>query len=114
MFYQKKDVEKFIIPGGTKGFIYPSSPKGDQTIALIEANGVYPEKGYSINDYCTETIILISGCLEIAVNENKFVLKNQGDILRILPNSKYSVKGKGMAIVSISPNWDSKQNHIIV
>lgn len=113
MYYKKRDAEEFFIPGGTKGFLYPSSPRGDQTIAIVEMEGVYPEEGCSINDYCTETLVLIKGELEVRVNDKKYELKEEGDTIRILPENKYSIAGKGKVVVSIAPNWDSTQNHII-
>ncbi len=113
MYYKKKNAEEFTIPGGTNGVLYPSSPKGDQTIAIVETDGVYPKNGVSMNDYCTETFILIKGKLEILVNDKMYILEDEGDLLRVLPKNKYSIKGKGKVIVSISPNWKSEQNHII-
>lgn len=113
MFYTKKTGEKFNIPGGTEGILYPSSPNGDQTIAIVEMDGVYPKKGYSINDFCTETIVLVSGYLEVEVSGEKFILKEEGDMIRILPNNKYRVVGKGKSIDMISPNWDKNQNHFV-
>ena len=112
MLARKKDARKFKISGGTKGLIYPSSPKGDQTIAMVEMDRIYPEKGYSINDNCTETIFMLSGKFKMEVSGKKYTLK-KGDMFTILPGNKYRIKGKGRAMDFISPLWDSTQNHII-
>lgn len=112
MFVKKESAQKFTISGGTKGVIYPSSPKGDQTIAVVEMDGVYPEKGYSLNDFCTETILMIEGKFEIEANGQVYNLK-EGDALMIFPGTKYKIAGQGKAADFISPAWDKSQNHII-
>ncbi len=112
MFVAKDKAQKFSIPGGTNGLLYPPSPKGDQSMAVIEMDGVYPEKGHSLNDICTETIYQLEGQFRIEVNGQWHELKS-GDLLMILPGNKYKVTGKGKACVLISPSWDSKQNHIV-
>ena len=54
MKYSKQDAEKFSIPGGSEGYLYPAHPKGEQSIALVTMDGEYPVDGYSINEKCTE------------------------------------------------------------
>lgn len=112
MFCKKENAQKFKIPGGTKGWLYPSSPREDQTIALIEMDGIYPEKGYSLNEVCTETIFVIEGELEIEVGETKAILK-ENDLFMILPGKKYRTRGKAKALDLITPIWDKNQNHIV-
>ena len=112
MFVKKEMAESFSIPGGTKGAIYPSSPKGDQTIAVVEMDGIYPEKGYSFNDFCTETIFMLEGKFELEADGKKYQLE-KGDLFMILPGTKYRISGKGKSIDFISPAWDKSQNHII-
>ncbi|MCX6784637.1 MAG: hypothetical protein NTV81_01725 [Candidatus Komeilibacteria bacterium] len=112
MFYKKNQAEKFLIPGGTEGLLFPSSPKGDQTVAVVEMDGVYPASGYSLNDFCTETIYLIEGLLEAEVSGEKYVLQS-GDLLVILPGNKYKLTGQGKSVDLITPAWDKSQNHII-
>lgn len=113
MKYTHADAQKFEIPGGTTGLIFPSHPKGEQTIVSVKTEGVYPEKGYSMNERCTETIYLTSGTLTITVDGEEETM-NPGELLMILPGQKYTLRGKGEAIDIITPSWDAKQNHIIV
>lgn len=112
MFLSKDKAQSFTIPGGTTGVLFPPSPKGDQSVAVIEMNGVYPAQGYSRNDYCTETIYMVEGQFEVEYDGQWYTL-NPGDLIMLLPNKKYRTKGNGKACVFISPAWDSKQNHII-
>lgn len=112
MMYKKRDAQKFSIPGGTKGFLYPSHPRGEQTVAYIEMDGAYPEKGYSINDVCTETLYMLEGSFEIECGGKNYTLKG-GDLFMILPKNKYRTRGKGKALALITPAWSKKQNHII-
>ena len=112
MIYKKIDAEKFTITGGTEGIIFPSSPKGDQTVAYVEMDGIYPEKGYSINSKCTETICLIDGSFSIEISGKKYMMK-KGDICMILPGNKYRIVGKGKSFDFITPAWDKKQNKIV-
>ncbi|HEY4518431.1 MAG TPA: hypothetical protein VJG48_02285 [Candidatus Paceibacterota bacterium] len=112
MKYTLADASKFTIPGGTSGAIFPPHPKGEQTICYVETKGLYPESGVSVNDVCTETIYLLEGQLEITV-DGKLNKIGKGELLVILPGSRYSIKGEAKALDIITPAWDSKQNHII-
>jgi mannose-6-phosphate isomerase-like protein (cupin superfamily) len=112
MFTKKSESLGFEIPGGTKGRLYPAHPKGEQSMAVVEMDGIYPEKGWSLNDVCTETIYLEEGSFTITVDDQAHTLE-PGDQLMIFPGTKYQIKGKGRAAVLISPSWDSAQNHII-
>lgn len=112
MLYKKRDAQQFIILGGTTGFLYPSHPKGEQTVASIEMNGAYPREGYSINDICIETLYMLEGSFEIEYRKKRYQLE-AGDLFMILPKQKYRTCGKGKALVFITPSWDKKQNHII-
>ena len=112
MLIKKEIAESFSISGGTNGAIYPSSPKGDQTIAIVWMDGAYPEMGYSLNDLCTETIFLLEGKFELEADGKKYQLES-GDLFMILPGTKYRIFGKGKAIDFISPAWDKSQNHLI-
>lgn len=112
MFYSQQDAQEFTIPGGTHGYLYPPHPKKEQSVATIEMDGVYPEKGFSINDVCTETIFVLEGELEVEYKGEWHTLKPH-DMIMLEPNNTYRIKGKGKAMVIISPSWDSNQNHII-
>jgi len=112
MLIHQKDAQSFTIPGGTQGYLYPPSPQGNQSIAVVETDGRYPKKGYSINDVCTETLYMLEGEFTLTHNDDTIILKT-GDVFMILPNNKYSISGKGKACVFISPSWESNQNHII-
>lgn len=45
MLATKNQSEKFVIPGGTEGRIYPTSPNKDQSIAYVVMDGIYSKKG---------------------------------------------------------------------
>jgi len=112
MYIEKKDAEEFSIPGGTVGRLYPTHPDNEQTVALVETDGVYPEKGFAVNDVCTETIVMLEGEFCIEYNGEEYILR-PGDVLMILPKHPYRISGKGKVCVCITPGWDSAQNHII-
>jgi len=112
MFTKKADAQSFKIPGGTCGRLYPAHPKGEQSLAVVEMDGVYPQTGCSLNDICTETVYLQEGSFTIRMDDQMYRLE-PGDRLMILPGTKYRIEGKGKAVVLISPSWDSSQNHII-
>lgn len=111
MLYAKKEANAFSLPGGTKGWLYPPSPKKDQSIAVVVLNGVYPEKGYSRNDICTEALLILEGSLVLECAGKNYTLK-LNDVFIILPGMRYRVIGKGKVVDVITPAWDSKQNHI--
>jgi mannose-6-phosphate isomerase-like protein (cupin superfamily) len=113
MLIKKEEAQEFSIPGGTEGVLYPSSPSGDQTIAYVEIDGVYPEKGYSINDVCTESIFLVAGSVEVEL-DGKWNVLEEGDVCLIFPGNKYRMRGNGKALDLITPAWDKNQNHIII
>jgi mannose-6-phosphate isomerase-like protein (cupin superfamily) len=112
MHVRSDEASAFEIPGGTVGAIYPSSPRGDQTIARVSMDGVYPEKGWSINSVCTETIFLLEGEFELTVGDQKIILR-PNDLYMILPGNKYQIRGKGTALDLMTPAWDKNQNKII-
>ncbi|HBE90646.1 MAG: hypothetical protein A3E37_03000 [Candidatus Andersenbacteria bacterium RIFCSPHIGHO2_12_FULL_46_9] len=106
------EAQFFTIPGGTQGWLYPAGPGNAFSIAVVTMDGVYPQRGWSINDVCTETMYVQTGRLKVEIEEETFVLK-KGDVLSILPRKKYRVRGKAATIDVITPAWNKKQNHII-
>lgn len=112
MYYTKTNAQEFTIPGETNGVLYPSHPQGEQTVARVSLDGRYPEKGYSINETCTETLYILSGSLTLTYGEEQYVMEPE-DIFYIVPGTKYALEGKGESLVLISPEWDSDQNTII-
>ena len=129
MHFRVLDGHSFTIPGGTTGVLYPAHPKGEQSVAVVKLDGVYPEKGYSLNDVCTETLYVLEGeikmySLEVKMGSGtdspgetepdpKEYTLEPGDLFMIVPGNKYRLTGKGRACVLITPAWDSKQNHIV-
>lgn len=113
MRYTEKDGKTFELPGGTKGIIFPSHPGGEQTIVRVEQHGVFPEKGYAINDRCTETIYMLEGTFTITINEVEHEL-NAGELIMILPGERHIIQGDGKSLDIITPSWDPSQNHHIV
>ena len=112
MIYRANEAQSFEIPGGTSGRLYPPSEDGSHSVAYVKMDGVYPEKGYSLNDRCSESIYLISGQLTLTANGTECVLR-PGDLFVVTPGTKYSIKGRGEALDLITPVWDKSQNHII-
>ena len=112
-FYKESQTKSFKIDGGTTGFIYPDHPKGQCTVARIKMSGEYPIIGYSVNKICTETLIVMRGTFKVRVDNNVYKIK-PGDMLVILPKTKYRIEGKGEALDIITPRWDKKQNKIIL
>ena len=110
--YKKADGQDFKIDGGTSGVIYPPHPKGDHTIARLKMEGVYPVLGYSINERCSETIVMIKGKFKIRANDNVAEI-GEGDVFVITPGTKYRVEGNGEALDVITPKWDKGQNKVV-
>lgn len=112
MLIKKSEAKAFTIPGGTQGVIYPDHPTKEMTIAVVETDGLYPAKGSSVNERCTETIYMISGEFTLTADGVPYIL-HAGDVFMILPHTTYSIAGKGKAIDVITPAWDKSQNSII-
>ncbi|MBP6084944.1 hypothetical protein KA517_01770 [Candidatus Gracilibacteria bacterium] len=99
---------------------YPVSGGGevalstDKTIALVWTDGRYPalEKGYSLNQVCTESITVLFGAIIAEVN-GAIQVVHQGETIRITPGQTYSMSGKAVCKVAISPAWDSTQNSFV-
>lgn len=112
MFIQEQDAQKFTIPGGTEGFLYPPGPNDAFSIAVVTMDGVYPKSGWSVNDICTETMYVQQGALQVDIEDQSYELV-QGDVLSIVPGKKYRVRGTATTVDVITPAWDKAQNHII-
>lgn len=112
MLYTQNQTTKFTISGGTSGFIYPDHPQGEQTLALVEMDGIYPENGYSVNEVCTETFFVIAGSMTAEVDGQKYSLQ-VNDVLMVLPGQKYKTEGKVKILDIITPSWKKTQNKII-
>lgn len=112
MYYTTQDAEQFTIEGGTVGRLYPADPNNAQSIAYIEMDGQYPVEGYSINEFCTETLYILEGEFIEEVDGKEYILK-PGDVLMVLPGQKYKSRGTGKALVFITPGWEKSQNSII-
>ncbi|MBI4434800.1 cupin domain-containing protein [Candidatus Uhrbacteria bacterium] len=112
MFISRNSAKPFTIPGGVTGILYPSSPRGDQTIAAVTQDGIYPAQGYSVNDVATETIYCIEGSMTIEANGECFPL-TPGDCFMIFPGTKYRVTGTGKSIDFITPAWEKNTNRIV-
>lgn len=112
LLVRRGDAKPFTIPGGTEGMLYPSSPHGDQTIADVSLNGVYPKKGCSLNDVATETLYLLEGRYTVETDGVSHELA-PGDLLMVFPGTKYRITGKGRALVFISPAWERNRNQIV-
>jgi len=109
---KKKDGQAFSIPGGTTGIIYPEHLDIGCSIVEVSMFGEYPVGGYSINERCSETLFMLDGEFRVRVDEIVHTLL-PGDMLTIVPFSKYRIEGTGRVIDIITPKWDKDQNQII-
>ena len=96
--------------------VYPNAGgevvlNGAGTVAVVWTDGRYPEisDGYSINQICTETITVLFGYVIVEIRDELIVLE-LGDKLAITPHTPYSISGKAVCLVDISPKWNSEQN----
>lgn len=112
MLLKRHQAEEFTLAGGTSGAIYPSSPKGDYTVARVMAKGTYPERGYSMNQRCTETLYVLSGTICVEIDGQSFEV-HPGDLCRIEPGRKYRITGDAEVLDLITPAWDRSQNSIV-
>lgn len=113
MHYTRQSAQAFTIPGGTAGWLYPPSPRGDQSVAIVTMDGVYPEKGWSINEVCTETMYILEGQMTLWCDDQQYEL-HEGDLFVIEPGHRYRCEGKVKSVDLITPAWDKKQNKIIL
>lgn len=113
MLISRSSAKPFTIPGGVSGILYPSSPRGDLTLAMVVQDGVYPASGYSVNDVATETIVCLEGSLTIEANGETHAL-TPGDCFMVFPGTQYRVTGKGKSLDVITPAWEKNKNQIIV
>lgn len=111
MFFSHTQAQAFSIPGGTTGTLLDISPA--VSVAEVTMDGVYPEKGYSINEKCTETIYLLEGSLDVICDGVKYELRTRGDVCSIPPGTGYRVEGKGVSLDIITPGWEKSQNRIV-
>lgn len=100
---------EFSIPGETRGLLYASSPRGDQTVAVVEMEGRYPEQGYSLNDVSTETLLVLEGSVMAEAGEERHEL-SEGDLFMVFPQTKYRLEGKARVAVFITPAWEKNKN----
>jgi mannose-6-phosphate isomerase-like protein (cupin superfamily) len=108
MFYSLTDTKQYDIPGG-RCYLYPDSPTGRLSCALVEQAGRYPSTGFRQNAVCTEALFIIDGNFQVTVNGRVNALKPR-DIVYIPPHTPYAVDGKGTVFVFIEPKWNSDQN----
>lgn len=106
--FTKKDAKGYDVPGG-RCFLYPDSPTGRLSAALVEQTGRYPEKGYRINDICTESFFVVNGEFLITLNK-KTTMVRPLDVIFVPPHTPYSIEGHGTVFVFIEPKWDPNQN----
>lgn len=112
VLHKATDATRFSIPGGTSGAVYPAHPTGEQSVAHVHMDGVYPVVGYSINTRCTESLFMLQGSFRVRTDDTEHLI-GKGDFLIILPGTKYRIEGGGEALDIITPAWDAKQNSIV-
>ncbi|MBI3256062.1 MAG: hypothetical protein HYZ63_03775 [Candidatus Andersenbacteria bacterium] len=106
--FNLNSAKKYAIPGGVC-YLYPDSPTGRLSCALVGQDGRYPEKGYRQNSTCTEALFVLEGSFTVTLNKKIHRLEKE-TILYIPPHTPYAVSGKGKVFVFIEPKWDSAQN----
>ena len=107
--YNKDDFTIYPTGGGEVA-LYTSGK-----VAIVWTDGRYPEigKGYSINQICIESITVLHGAVVLEV-EGEIIALQKGDKIDVLPLQKYSISGKSVCRVDISPEWDSSQNSFVI
>lgn len=108
LIFTKDDAKQYDIPGGVC-WLYPDSPTGRLSAALVHQDGRYPETGYRYNEMCTEAFFIISGKFTITIAGKAHVLP-PNSVVYIPPRTPYAVEGTGDSFVFIEPKWNSGQN----
>lgn len=108
LIVSQADAKQYEIPGGVCT-LYPDSPTGRLSCALVRQQGRYPVEGKRINSRCTEAIYVVDGELHISAGDVQAVLRS-GDVVYIPPGNPYCIEGKATAFVFIEPKWDKTQN----
>lgn len=80
--------------------------------AISRINGLYPEKGFAVNEICRELAYVISGAGEL-VTKDKKVLFSTGDVLFIDCSEQFCWKGNFKIFMVTSPKFTQEQHKII-
>lgn len=86
-------------------------PNGDKDIwgAVVEINGRYPLKGYTVNKKCKEVGFFMSGKGKLVVDDRTIWVK-KGDQVIIYPNEKFYWEGKMVIFMPCTPAWYPEQH----
>lgn len=100
--------------GAAKVREYYTDLKAAFSLALVEYDGRFPNKGYIINHQCNETYLIIKGKFEIRIKGKRTYKLRGFDSLLVPKGSIYSIKGKGKLIAINDPPWREKQFEEVV
>lgn len=95
--------------GAAKVREYYNNPKSAFSLALVEYDGCFPQKGYIRNNLCNETYFIFEGLFEIEIKNDKIYKLGKYDSLCVLKKSIYRVCGKGKLISINDPPWNINQ-----
>lgn len=86
----------------------------EQTLAIIKTDGRYPDPSlwFSVNTACTEEITIL-WWYSVLETPDGIVLLQKWDNYTVPLNTPYSMAGKVIARVTLTPAWDSAQNEFV-
>jgi len=89
---------------------YPLHDKEIDT-ALVEVVGKYPLSGSAVNTVCKEVAYVLKGSGKIFVEGNEYSI-NEGTMVLIEPNEKFSWEGDFTLVISCAPAWYPEQHDL--
>ena len=107
MIIKKKDRIKHENSRQCIAYEYPIDDR-DINIAFVEIDGRYPDKGYAINKKVKELVFVLDGSGLITIEKDVYKLE-KGDVVLILPNTKFFWNGKLKVLASCAPAWSMEQ-----
>jgi mannose-6-phosphate isomerase-like protein (cupin superfamily) len=111
MKYLKKENAIKFEQGCIRSFEYPLGDK-DLDCAVVEINGRYPEKDWTLNKKCKEIFYLIKGSGTLTT-ESESINLSEGDMAIINPEEKYYFEGKFTLLTPCTPAWSPDQTEIV-
>ena len=85
----------------------------DINLAVIDITARYPDKGYAMNEECTEVAYVISGEGSVTFKDGKIVSLTSGDAILLDKGEQYYWDGKLSVCVPCTPAWYPEQHKII-
>jgi mannose-6-phosphate isomerase-like protein (cupin superfamily) len=104
----KNQVKKHVVSETLTAYEYPVMDKSIHG-AVTELKGRYPEKGFVINQVCTEIAYVIEGEGKL-VFENEVIEFKKGDQMLIKPGQKFYWDAHATLFVPCTPAWYPQQH----